>query len=359
MRVWICRNLVLGMGCCGVLGSAAAATGANLADLVEKVGTSVVSVQSARFLKKSRLMQQIGATNQPSSALGTGFILAAEDNSSSELRDSWILTNAHVVEGATEIEVLTSQGSTRYLARVHAVDAGFDVALLQAKLPRSLSGLRLGSSRSLRVGESVLAIGNPFGLGHTVTSGILSAKDRSLGVTRVTRYLQTDAAINFGNSGGPLFNLKGEVVGMNTLIRIDAQGIGFAIPSDTLAALVPKLVLARPIVRQYLGVGLDYWSTAWGHQLGSVGESQALVVTKVFKGSPAERGGLKVGDQLLSVSVGALPQRSLKHPGDLEDVLLELAKDQPLQLELRRGTQRYAARLAAEPRRADLTEEIY
>jgi len=329
---------------------ARAETRSEIADLVERAGPSVVNIQTARFLKSSkgrRLQNPWLSPDQPLSALGTGFVVQPTEltESSGDLHSVWILTNAHVVEGATDIEVLPVGGSLRYLARVFAVAKAFDVALLQAKIPKTIQGLRLGNSRRLRVGESVVAIGNPFGLGHTVTAGILSAKDRSLGVSAVTRYLQTDAAINFGNSGGPLFNLRGEVIGMNTLVRVYAQGIGFAIPSDTLSALLSKLVQGESPQKLFLGLRLDYWSTAWSRQLGVEGDSQSLIVTQVERGSPAAGVGLVPGDRLLKVQSKDAAPKTLEHPGDLEDFLLQHKAGDALVLTLRRGAQLFEARL--------------
>jgi S1-C subfamily serine protease len=166
----------------------------------------------------------------------------------------------------------------------------------------------------------------------------------------VTRYLQTDAAINFGNSGGPLFSLLGEVIGMNTLVRLDAQGIGFAIPSDTLSALISKLAKGESVQKQILGIRVDYWSTAWSRQLGVEGESQSLVVVQVQKSSPAARVGLMAGDRLLKVQSQNVSAISLEHPGDLEDFLLQHKTGEALVLTLRRGTQLFEARLVPSQR---------
>src|SRR5262249_32526766 len=158
----------------------------------------------------------------------------------------------------------------------------------------------LGSSEALRVGEYVVAIGNPFGLGHTVTMGIVSAKDRAIGAGPYDDFIQTDASINPGNSGGPLFNLKGEVIGINTAINPNGRGIGFAIPADALKDVLGQLITTGKVSRGWLGVAIQPVDATLGKALGTGGAKGALVAEVVPRG-PAERAGIKAGDVIVSL----------------------------------------------------------
>jgi len=171
--------------------------------------------------------------------LGSGFIFS---------EDGYIITNNHVVERATDIKVILQNGDS-YVAQIIGTDPKTDLALLKIKPKTKLPAVRFGNSDRLEIGDWVLAIGNPFGLGHTVTVGIISAKGRSLGLGSYDDFLQTDAAINPGNSGGPLFNFKGEVIGVNSAIIAGGQGIGFAIPINMTKNVVSQLRNGGKVVR--------------------------------------------------------------------------------------------------------------
>ena len=223
--------------------------------------------------------------NRRTHGAGSGVIIS---------KDGYILTNNHVVEGAREVMV-TLANQKEYKAEIIGLDPKTDLAVLKIDDKKSLPAAELGNSEILRVGDWVVAIGNPFGLNHTVTSGIVSAKGRVIGAGPYDDFIQTDASINPGNSGGPLFNMKGEVVGINTAIIPQGQGIGFAIPVNTAKPLIPQLVSDGEVTRGYLGVNIQSITPELAKALG-VEDSKGALVADVTPGSPAEKGGLKRGD---------------------------------------------------------------
>jgi putative serine protease PepD len=222
---------------------------------------------------------------QTQEAQGSGFVYD---------RDGHIVTNEHVVDGATSVSVRFSNGAT-YDAEVVGIDASTDLAVLKVDAPSSLlQPLALADSGELAVGDGVVAIGSPFGLEETVTTGIVSALHRQItspnGFT-INDSIQTDAAINHGNSGGPLLNLQGEVVGVNAQIRSDSggsDGVGFAIPASTVRSVVPQLVETGKAQHGYLGVGVE---TASG----------GVRLTQIRPGTPAATAGLRAGDVITAV----------------------------------------------------------
>ncbi len=218
-------------------------------------------------------------------SLGTGFIID---------RDGWILTNNHVVDGADDIRVTLLDGRS-YDAEVKGRDPKTDIALIKIEPEDGLPAARLGDSDALAVGEWVMAIGNPFGLGHTVTVGVVSAKDRTIGAGPYDAFIQTDASINPGNSGGPLISTRGEVVGINSAIVAAGQGIGFAIPVNIAKGIVEQLRETGTVTRGWLGVQIQALTPELREKLGAPAEGGALVAG-VVKGDPAEKGGIKVGD---------------------------------------------------------------
>jgi serine protease Do len=193
-----------------------------------------------------------------------------------------------------------------FSAKVVGRDKRLDLAILELAGAKDLPGAALGSSEQLRVGEYVVAIGNPFGLGHTVTMGIVSAKGRAIGAGPYDAFIQTDASINPGNSGGPLFNLKGEVVGINTAINPNGRGIGFAIPVDALKDVITPLIATGRVSRGYLGVVIQPVDPALGKALGLDGAKGALVAD-VVPGGAADRAGLKAGDVIVGVDGTPVP----------------------------------------------------
>ncbi len=220
-----------------------------------------------------------------SSGAGSGVIINANGT---------ILTNNHVVDSTTEI-IVTLSDKQEYKARVLGRDPKTDLAVIKIDSKRPLRAAVLGDSDDARVGEWVLAIGNPFGLSNTVTSGIVSAKGRVIGAGPYDDFIQTDAPINPGNSGGPLFNMKGEVIGINTAIIPNGQGIGFAIPVSTAKALLPELSTKGTVTRGYVGVNIQNITEELVKSLNLKNDKGALV-SEVVEGSPADKAGVKRGD---------------------------------------------------------------
>jgi serine protease Do len=221
-------------------------------------------------------------------ALGSGFVLD---------KQGLILTNNHVVEKASEIKVKLENGK-EYTAKVLGRDPKTDLALIKVKPDANFPApLVLGDSDATRVGDWVMAVGNPFGLGETVTVGIISAKGRIIGAGPYDDFLQTDAAINPGNSGGPLFNMKGDVIGINTAIIAQGQGIGFAIPISMAKELLPQLEAGK-IVRGWLGVMIQDVTPDLAKSF-NLKETNGVLVSDVTQGSPATDAGFKQGDVII------------------------------------------------------------
>jgi serine protease Do len=281
----------------------------NFAGLAKKAGPSVVNVSTTQVRKTAQqgpspfgdqdpmgefwerfFGGQVprGGPQQRRSGVGSGFIIND---------DGTILTNYHVVDSAQKITVTLSDGKS-YDAKVLGKDQKSDIAVIKIDAGRDLPAVTLGDSDSLEVGEWVMAIGNPFGLDHTVTSGIVSAKGRQIGAGPYDNFIQTDASINPGNSGGPLLNLRGEVVGINTAIFSQSGGnigIGFAIPTNSVKELLPQLKDKGRVVRGYLGTTVQKITPEIADSM-SLKQTRGALVAEVMKGSPAEKAGLKTGD---------------------------------------------------------------
>src|SRR5215475_9652671 len=279
----------------------------SFADLAERLGPTVVNVQvtkvapagdvqgmpdmdgpAGEFFQRffrDRMPQREPHRTQGS---GSGVIIS---------QDGYILTNNHVVDGAQEVTV-TMADKQVYKARVIGRDDKTDLAVLKIAATGALPVAPLGSSTDLKVGEWVVAIGNPFGLGHTVTAGIVSAKGRVIGAGSYDDFIQTDAPINPGNSGGPLFNMNGEVVGINTAIVASGQGIGFAIPIDLARPLIPQLVSTGEVTRGYLGVNIQSMTPDLAKAL-KLEERQGALVAEVVPGGPAAKAGIRQGDVIV------------------------------------------------------------
>ncbi|MBA2320316.1 MAG: trypsin-like peptidase domain-containing protein [Deltaproteobacteria bacterium] len=235
---------------------------------------------------------------------GSGFVISA---------DGHVLTNNHVIEGADRIVAKFADGR-EVTAEVIGRDPATDVALLQLDGDRNdWAHVKLGSSAGLEVGDWVVAIGNPLGLGLTVTAGILSGKGREIGHDAFDDFLQTDAAINMGNSGGPLFDLHGRVVGMNTAIAQGANTIGFAVPADLIADLLEELTTEGRVARGYLGVQVQPMDPVLARTLGT---EKGALVSNVQPGTPASESGIEQGDVILGVA-----KRPIADAGDLIDAV--------------------------------------
>ena len=265
----------------------------DFADLAERVMPAVVSIQTTTRetrpvppeIRGTPLERQF--RNRPVRGTGSGFVLDAQ---------GIVVTNGHVVGNATRVIVKLHDG-TELAARMAGMDEAVDVALLRIEAGRPLTAVPFGSSARMRVGQWVMAAGNPFGLGGSVTSGIVSALGRDIGVGPFDDFIQTDAPINPGNSGGPLFNMDGEVIGINTAIYSPSganAGIGFAVPADLARPAVEQLLRGGRVERGWLGVGLD--------DVPEDSRVRGALVTGVFPGSPAARAGIKRGDIVVSLN---------------------------------------------------------
>jgi serine protease Do len=226
---------------------------------------------------------------QPS--LGSGFIID---------KDGYVVTNNHVIEDADQIKVKLKD-EHEFDAKIVGRDPNTDIALLKIESTQDLPTVKLGDSDALKVGQWVVAIGSPFGLEHTVTAGIVSAKGRVIGSGPYDDFIQTDASINPGNSGGPLLNLKGEVIGINTAIIASGQGIGFAIPVNLAKNIIVALKNEGEVTRGWLGVAIQDLNADMAEYYG-VEEKEGVFVADVFEGDPADRAGIKAKDIILEVN---------------------------------------------------------
>ena len=278
----------------------------SFADLAQELSPAVVNVSTTTVIKGrqggpgpdspfgdefSRRFFPRPQRPQKKNSLGSGFIINKE---------GYIVTNNHVVDGADEIVVILKEGD-EYPAKIIGKDVKTDLALIKIEPKNGLPVIRLGDSDDTRVGDWVLAIGNPFGLGHTVTAGIVSAKGRELGAGPYDDFIQTDTAINPGNSGGPLFDMAGNAIGINTAIFTrngGNQGVGFAIPINLAKRIVAQLKESGKVTRAWLGVMIQHITPEIQDSLELKTRKGALV-GEVFEGSPAENAGLLRGDVIV------------------------------------------------------------
>jgi serine protease Do len=285
------------------------ATGVNFADVVERINPAVVNIDATTRGSETRSPRG-GATppappdlfgdpqdfrgprnnDPPRRGAGTGFIIDA---------DGSILTNNHVIERAERIVVTLSDGRT-LRARVIGADPDTDIALIKVDGQKGLPVAPIGDSSTLRTGEWVCAIGNPLGYEHTVTVGVVSYVGRKLFDASLDHYIQTDAAINFGNSGGPLINSRGEVIGINAAISSRASNIGFAVPINGASAILPQLRAHGRVSRGYIGVGLRAVDADLRQSLG-LGVARGALVQDVSADSPAERAGMRPYDIVVGI----------------------------------------------------------
>ncbi|MDA8333769.1 MAG: trypsin-like peptidase domain-containing protein [Peptococcaceae bacterium] len=273
-----------------------------IADIVAKASPAVVKVTSMvtsqvanPFVNDPFFQQFFGnqfssPQTQTQEMLGSGFIFRP---------DGYILTNDHVINGANSVTVTLAGQDKTYPATVVGTDYNLDLAVLKINAGSNLPTLALGNSNQARVGDWVIAIGNPYGLDHTVTVGVLSAKGRPItaGNRTYSNLMQTDAAINPGNSGGPLLNLSGQVIGINTAMDQQAQGIGFAIPTSTVSSVLTNLINHTPT--SYLGVSVETVPRYVADQL-NLPSGQGTLVAAVEPNSPAATAGLQQGDVIVS-----------------------------------------------------------
>ena len=294
--------------------------------VVERVSPSVVNISAEATVREVDPFFGgfLGGRARRTQSLGSGLIV---DSS------GIVVTNAHVIEGASRIVVTTLDGR-ELEAKVLGSDRDADLAVLKVSA-KGLPSTPLGQSTDLLMGETVVAIGNPFGLSHTVTTGVLSARGRTVrseeGLASYTDFLQTDTSINPGNSGGPLVDLAGRVIGINTAIIRGASGIGFAIPADRAARVVSDLLRFGELQPLWLGLRLESVDPELAAREG-LPVSRGVLVARVYEGSPAARAGLAAGDVLT-----AIEERPLTAREDLTTAFYSVAVGTPLKLELRRG----------------------
>jgi len=280
----------------------------SFADLAEKLMPSVVNIASTQtirttsnpfpfeFPEGSPFEDMFKEFNQPrerkATGLGSGFIIDSK---------GIVVTNNHVIQGAEDI-VVSVNGSKEYKAKVIGKDPYMDLAVLQIESDEKFIPVSFGDSDKARVGDWVIAIGNPYGFGGTVTTGIISSRNRDIGLTRYDDFIQTDASINVGNSGGPLFDLDGKVVGINTAIiapgRSGSIGIGFAIPSNSASKVIEQLLEFGETKRGWLGVRIQVVTEEIA-EVEKLEKPEGALVANVSEGSPAAKGGIKPGDIIL------------------------------------------------------------
>ena len=279
----------------------------SFADLAEKLMPSVVNISTTQtVVTRSNpfpgfefppgspfgdMFKEFGTPQErQSSALGSGFIIDAK---------GIVVTNNHVIDGAEDI-VVQVNGEKKFNAKVIGADPLSDIAVLQLDTREKFIPVKFGDSDKARIGDWVIAIGNPFGLGGTVTSGIISARNRSIGLSRYEDYIQTDASINSGNSGGPLFNMDGDVIGINTAIlgRSGNVGIGFSIPSNSAKIVIDQLIEFGETKRGWLGVRIQDVTKEIA-EVENLNEPRGALVASVAPNSPSEKAGVKAGDIIL------------------------------------------------------------
>ena len=278
----------------------------SFADLAEKVMPSVVNISTTTTITTQAnpfpfefppgspfedMFKDFGTPQKrKSSALGSGFIIDKE---------GIVITNNHVIQGAEDILVRVN-GDKEYKAKVLGADPGMDIAVLKMETDEKFTPVKFGDSDKARIGDWVIAIGNPFGFGGTVTSGIISARNRSIGLSRYEDFIQTDASINQGNSGGPLFNMDGDVIGINTAILgpSGSIGIGFAIPSNNAQRVINQLIEFGETKRGWLGVRIQYVTNEIA-EIEKLDKPRGALVASVAEGSPSEDAGIKAGDIIL------------------------------------------------------------
>ena len=280
---------------------------ASFADLAEKLMPSVVNISTTQtVVTRSNpfpnfqfppgspfedMFKEFGTPQErQSSALGSGFIIDEK---------GLVVTNNHVIEGADDI-IVRVDGGKEFKAKVIGADPLSDIAVLKLDSKEKFLPVKFGNSDKARIGDWVIAIGNPFGFGGTVTSGIISARNRSLGLSRYEDYIQTDASINSGNSGGPLFDMNGDVIGINTAIlgRNGSIGIGFSIPSNSAKIVINQLIEFGETKRGWLGVRIQDVTKEIA-EIEKLGEPRGALVASVAENSPSDKAGVKAGDIIL------------------------------------------------------------
>ncbi len=317
---------------------------ASFADLTEQLQPAVVNISTRQRITVNTnpfagtpfadLFGNRGGapTTREAQSLGSGFIISA---------DGYVVTNNHVIkpDGRAELEevTVTMPDGTEYTAEVVGNDPQSDIAVLKISGNGDFPFVRFGDSNGARAGDWVIAIGNPFGLGGTVTSGIISAQLRTAGFGAYDRFIQTDASINRGNSGGPLFDMQGNVIGINNAILSPSGGsvgIGFAIPAEVASPIVDKLIAGEEILRGYLGVSIQPMTEDMAAALG-LPQNRGEFIQRVQEGEPAAQAGLRAGDVVLRIDgKDVTPDQTLSF------IVANIAPGQRVNLEIVRDGQR-------------------
>jgi len=307
-----------------------------ITDLAESAKPSVVNLIPLALSGPGRGRELPQERVPNASGSGSGVIIDP---------DGHIITNSHVIGDATEIEVRFSDKS-KLIAQVVGKDLDTDLAVLKVTADHPLPSARFGDSSAVRVGQWVLAVGNPFGLDRTVTLGVVSGVGReNINLSRYENFIQTDASINPGNSGGPLFNLRGEIIGINTAIINFAQGIGFAIPSNMAKQVIEQLLTQGRVTRGWLGVGIQPLTVELARKFG-VNEGEGVLVNEVFEKDPAAAAGIKPGDILTRIDGTVIDT-----PNRLSRVVAGLLPGATTKVEIVRDQQRLVLDVALIERR--------
>jgi len=298
---------------------------ASFADLAERLMPSVVNISTTTTVTTRSnpfpfqfppgspfedMFKDFGTPQErKTSALGSGFIIS---------EDGIVVTNNHVIEGAEDVYVRVN-GDQEFKAKILGADPGMDLAVLKMESDQKFIPVEFGDSDQARIGDWVLAIGNPFGLGGTVTAGIISARNRSIGLSRYEDFIQTDASINQGNSGGPLFNMDGDVVGINTAIlgQSGSIGIGFSIPSNSAKRVINQLIEFGETKRGWLGVRIQTVTKEIA-EVEKLDKPRGALVASVAEGSPSDKGGIKPGDIILEFD-----GKPIKEMGELPKIVAQ------------------------------------
>lgn len=299
----------------------------SFADLIEKVQPSVVNISTTTLSEEGN-----NDIAPESETLGSGFIIST---------DGYIVTNQHVIDHAKVINV-TLYNNEKNEAAIIGKDEKTDLAVLKIETSTALTPITFGDSDTLRVGDWVLAIGNPFGLGSSVTAGIVSAKERDIESGPYDNFIQTDAAINQGNSGGPMFNQKGEVIGVNSAIFSttgNAMGVGFAMPSKMAQWVINQLKQKGKVTRGWIGISIQ----------PAAQPDKGILISRITEDSPAQKAGLQAGDIISKFNTVPLTSAT-----NLSRIIAESAIDEPLNFEVLRNEET----LNIQVRAAEMPEDI-
>ncbi|MCB9228560.1 MAG: trypsin-like peptidase domain-containing protein [Deltaproteobacteria bacterium] len=327
----------------------------SFAHIAKQAIPGVVNIRTKVYVRKDPALDLYeffldGRIPQGSSttSLGSGVIIS---------QDGYIVTNYHVIKDASKIEVLFAHNKKITEAKVIGIDRKTDLSLLKVSLKTKLTPLTLGDSNRLEIGDIVLAIGNPFGYSHTVTSGIISAKGRVIGTGPYDNFLQTDATIHPGNSGGPLLDLRGRVIAINTAVSSQGSGIGFAIPSNMVSSVIQDLKQFGKVRRPWLGiVGKNILSEQDIEHKVDSGGVYGVIISNLIIDSPAHKAQLRIGDLIMSLN-----GKKIFDLNELQRYLVALRPGQTAMLRLYRrgkGFMQTSMQLEETPRSQDLPQDV-